>query len=354
MKLENFIVRRGMANILAGKTVLVTGGTGSIGSEIVRQTLRQNAKKVIIFSRDEIKHFLIRKQIGNNSLETIVGDIRDYRSLENVFRSFNVDIVFHTAAMKHVILCEDFPSEAIATNVGGTQNVVDLALKYSVSKMITISTDKAAYPVNVMGATKFIAERITLNANRFSKGQQVFCCVRFGNVASSRGSVIPVYIDNLLNHVPLQVTNPEVTRFIVRISNAVDLIIKATDYAQCGEIFILKMKAFKLGDLADVMVDIIAPKLQISKKNIKLNITGLAKGEKLHEDLINELEASRLYEVDDMYIILPTDEVSTRNIAINKVYLHGYTSKDAELISKKQIEEIVMEYLENNLSKASK
>jgi len=270
-----------MEEELKGKTVLVTGGTGSIGSEIVKQIFNYEINKVIIFSRDEIKHFLIKKRILDERLETVVGDIRDYRSVQRVFEDFDIDLIYHAAAMKHVVLCEDFPIESAKTNIFGTQNVVDLAVKYGVPKLLTISTDKSAYPVNVMGATKFIAEKITLNAN--------YSCVRFGNVANSRGSVIPVFIDNLLNKKPISITDPNVTRFIIGIPDAVKLVIKATRCAKGGDIFILKMKAFKLGDLLDVILDRIAPRLDISKEDIKVNVTGLVLGEKLHEDLINKI-----------------------------------------------------------------
>lgn len=339
-----------MSEILADKIVLVTGGTGSIGSEIVKQALSQGARKVIVFSRDEIKHFMMRKQICNSRLETIIGDVRDVRSLEAAFNQFNIDIVYHAAAMKHVVMCEDFPVEAVETNIIGTQNIVELALKHVVSKTITISTDKAAYPVNLMGATKFIAERITLSANKSSKQGQIFSCVRFGNVASSRGSVIPVYTDSLLNRTPLQVTDPEVTRFIIRVSDAVRLVIKATEHARGGEVFILKMKAFKLGDLVEVMVDAIAPRLNIPGENVQVNIIGLTRGEKLHEDLLNELEASRIYELDDMYVIPSDIKACAGDSSRDKVDLLGYTSEKAELISKQQIEELVMEYLEKRAS----
>ena len=325
-----------MKDELKGKNVLVTGGTGSIGYEIVRQILSYDVNKIIIFSRDEIKHFLIKRRILDSRLETVVGNVRDYRSVQRIFEENDIDLVYHAAAMKHVVICEDFPIESARTNIFGTQNVVDLAKNHGIPKLITISTDKSSYPVNVMGATKFIAERITLNAN--------YSCVRFGNVANSRGSVIPVFIDNLLNKKPISITDPNVTRFIIGIQDAVKLVIKATEYAKRGDIFILKMKAFRLGDLLDVILDRIAPKLGI-KEDIKVNETGLISGEKLHEDLINNIESNRMYELDDMYLILRNNEDILKYQNIKKIDLHEYTSKDVELITKDEIEEIVMKYL---------
>ena len=335
-----------MSNTLAGKVVLVTGGTGSIGREIVAQALKQGAKKVMVFSRDEIKHFMIRTEISDDRLQTVVGDVRDSRTVEQVFARFDIDILYHAAAMKHVVMCEDFPLESVQTNILGTQNIVDLALKHRVPKVITISTDKAAYPANVMGASKFIAERITLNANKMSRGRQSFSCVRFGNVASSRGSVIPVYVEDLLNQHPLQVTDREVTRFIMEIPDAVRLVIAATEYAHGGEIFVLKMKAFKLGDLVDVMIERVAPRLSVSKNDIRVNTSGLVAGEKLHEDLISDAESSRLYETKDMYVLLSDTKSSIKYPALEKASLSGYASSDVELISKDELEQIIVKYLQ--------
>lgn len=330
-----------MKEKLKGKTVLVTGGTGSIGSEIVKQVLSYDVDRAIIFSRDEIKHFLVKKRILDDRLETVVGDVRDYRSIQRVFEENDIDLIYHAAAMKHVVMCEDFPIESAKTNIFGTQNVVDLAIKYDIPKMVTISTDKSAYPVNVMGATKLIAERITLNAK--------YSCVRFGNVANSRGSVIPVFIDNLLNKKPITITDPNVTRFIIEIPDAVKLVIKATEYAKGGEIFILKMKAFRLGDLLDVILDRIAPRLCISKEYVKVNVTGLVLGEKLHEDLTNSTESNRVYELDDMYVVLTNNEDVFKYQNIKKANLYGYTSENVKLISKEEIEGIVMEYTKKNI-----
>jgi len=343
-----------MNNVLTGKTILVTGGTGSIGGEIVKHALEQGAGKVVIFSRDEIKHFLMKKRITDDRLHTVVGDVRDVRSVEQVFDIFDIDIIYHAAAMKHIVMCEDFPLEAVKTNVIGTQNVVDLAIRHKVPKMINISTDKAAHPVNILGTTKYIAERITLNANRMCAKGQVFSCVRFGNVANSRGSVIPVYIDNLLNRKPLQVSSLEVTRFIMEISDAVNLIVKATISAQGNEVFILKMKAFKLGDLVDVIVNRIAPKLGIPKKAIKVNIAGLVTGEKVHEDLVNPTELSQIFDLEDMYVVSAAYKANAKYHHASKAKLLSYTSNNVELISKDEIEKLVLKYLELFSSKIYK
>lgn len=334
-----------MKNPLVGKTILVTGGTGSIGSEIVKDSLEKGAKKVVTFSRDEIKCFQIKNEKVDPRLEAVVGDIRDFQSIEQIFDQYDFDIVYHCAAMKHVVICEAFPLEAIKTNVVGTQNVVDIALRHNVTKFITISTDKAVNPSNVMGATKQIAERITLNANKVSGRARIFSCVRFGNVANSRGSVIPVFIDQLLNRKPLNVTNPEVTRFVMGISDAAKLVVNATFVAQGGEIFILKMKAFKLGDLLEVITGKIAPKLNIPADELKVNIIGLVEGEKLYEQLVNDVESSRTYDLKDMYVILPNNEVSANYESIKKINLTSYTSKDVEMVSKVEIEQLIMQHL---------
>lgn len=325
---------------LKNKTVLVTGGTGSIGSEIVKQLLKTDVACIIIFSRDEIKHFLMKQTFRDERLHFVVGDVRDFRSVQRIFTMYNVDIIYNASAMKHVLVCEDSPIESVKTNVLGTQNIVDLAIKYNVSKMVTISTDKAANPVNVMGATKFIAERITLNGNKLLKDSNIFAVVRFGNVANSRGSVIPVYLQNLRDGKSLMVSDPNVTRFIMSISDAVNLVLKASQIAQGGEVFILKMKAFRLGDLVEVMINKIAPMLGI-KEEIEIVSIGLAPSEKLNEELTNEVETKYLYEIDDLYAVLP------ENKHLSKDYLPttlvNYTSDDVDMLNANELEKIVLE-----------
>jgi len=325
-----------MSEYFSGKRILVTGGTGSIGSCIVRELLKFDVDEVCIFSRDEIKQFMMRKMIDDKRLKFNVGDVREYRSLEKAFEMHNFDIVYHAAAMKHVVICEENPLEAVKTNIIGTQNVVDLAKKYGVQKLINISTDKAVNPCNVMGATKLIGERIVLNAN--------YTSVRFGNVAGSRGSVIPVLIEEMMRRKQISITSPDVTRFIMKISDAVKLVLNATRYAKGGEIFILKMKAFKLSDLVDVLINYVAPKFGIRSKEIRVDTTGLVHGEKLHEDLVSELEIPYLYDLGDFYVIKPRTSATT----LKKEHLI-LSSNNAEFVSKKELIDIVNEYI-NSLS----
>jgi UDP-N-acetylglucosamine 4,6-dehydratase/5-epimerase len=326
-----------MISRLEGKTALVTGGTGSIGNEIVRQLLSLGAERVVVLSRDEIKHFLLKKRILDNRLETIVGDVRDYSSIKRIFDAYDFDIVYHAAAMKHVVVCDRFPIECSKTNIQGTQNVVDLAKSYGVPRLTTISTDKAAAPVNVMGATKLIAETITLNSD--------YTCVRFGNVANSRGSVIPVFIDNLLNGNPISVTDPEATRFIIGIPDAVRLVMEANEVARGGDIFILKMKAFRLGDLLEVILDYAPQEMGIQRNRVEVKEIGLIPGEKLHEDLISPTEVGSLYDLGDKYAILRTPERAASYPGIIKADLTRYTSEDVNLVSRADLKEMVMRYI---------
>jgi FlaA1/EpsC-like NDP-sugar epimerase len=321
-----------MKDLFDEKTILVTGGTGSIGSCVVRELLKFNVKKIVIFSRDEIKQFIMKRMINDERIGFVIGDIRDYRSVKKLFEKNNFDIVYHAAAMKHVIVCEENPMEAVMTNVTGTQNIVDVAKEHSVRKLINISTDKAVNPNNVMGATKFIAERIAFNAN--------YTSVRFGNVAGSRGSVIPVLIDEMVNKRRLTITEPNVTRFIMRITDAVKLVLKATEHAKGGEIFILKMKAFRLSDLVGTLITDIAPRLGIHDK-IKVNVTGLVAGEKMHEELISATELPFLHELDELYVVKP----STRKTSYQKLQRSVFSSNNAEFVTKDELLKIVEEYL---------
>jgi len=326
-----------MKEIFKGKKILVTGGTGSIGYGIVKHLLTYDVAKVIVFSRDEIKHFMMNKKILDHRLLTVVGDVRNRQSLKRLFESQEIDIIYHAAAMKHVVVCEQTPIECVSTNILGTQNLMDLASEYRIKKVITISTDKVAHPTNVMGSAKFIAERITLNSG--------YTCVRFGNVANTRGSVIPVFLDNLVSRKPLCITDRNVTRFIIQLNDAVRLIFQATKNSSGGEIYILKMKSFKLGDLVDVMLNNIAPAMKIRENEIAFEETGLILGEKLHEELINSTESNNLYEIDDMYVVMKPGAIPTNLPNLKKTSMKSYSSADVEMLTKTELELIVKEYL---------
>lgn len=286
------------------KRILVTGGTGSIGSAIVRDLLKFKPRQVRVFSRDESKQFELTNELGSSApVNFLIGDIRDKERLNLAME--NIDIVFHAAALKHVASCERNPFEAVKTNIQGTQNVIDCAFANKVDKVIGISTDKATDPSNVMGCTKLLAEKMML-ATFFYKGHKKtkFCFVRFGNVFGSRGSVVPLFFKQARAEGPLTVTDPNMTRFFMSIPQAVGLIFKATVLMKDREIFILKMPAVKIGDLARSVIEIVKAKNRI-KKNISVKIIGKKDGERQHEKLLTKDESEIALETKDMFIITP-------------------------------------------------
>ena len=297
-----------LKEIFKNKKILVTGGTGFIGSEIVRKLLQYKPDVVRILSNDEDSMFRIIQELGGgDNKRYLIGDIRDK---ERLFLAMeDIDIVYHVAALKHVPLCEYNPFEAIKTNVIGTQNVIESAFKCNVEKLISISTDKAANPINTMGATKLLAEKLVIDANYY-KGirNTTFSCVRFGNVLFSRGSVIPLFEEQLRQKKPITITDPEMTRFMMSISNTIDLVFKATLLAKGGEIFILKMPVIKIGDLVEIIIDYYTQKYELKKETIKKIIIGPRPGEKKYEELLTESEATKVFETQDMLIIPPQIE----------------------------------------------
>jgi UDP-N-acetylglucosamine 4,6-dehydratase len=332
---------------MKGKKVLVTGGAGSIGSEIVKKALSKGAEEVIIFDIDEIRLFELSKMINDERFKYFVVDVRNYRSVERAFNQIGkINMIFHTAAMKHVVVCEENPIETTLTNIIGTQNVVDAALKWGVPTSVLISTDKAVDPINVMGATKFIAEKIFLTMAQKCVDQN-FSIVRFGNVASSRGSVIPMLIESLLRKKETVITNPDVTRFLMRIQDAVGLIFKSLDISVGGEIFVLKMPSFKLGDLVDIMVEYVAPRLGIDSKEAHVKTIGLEKGEKLHETLFREDELEKVVDVGDFYTIIDpkTFPKHEKYLAFPNATSLVISSQRVPRMSSSDLKDLVFEYL---------
>jgi len=280
------------------------------------------------------------------NIRFLVGDIRDKERLSLAME--DIDLVYHAAALKHVPLCEYNPFEAIKTNVLGAQNVIEAAFINNVDKVINISTDKAVNPANTMGATKLLAEKLIIDANegKGSKGT-VFSSVRFGNVLFSRGSVIPLFEGQIKQKKSITITNPEMTRFVMSISNTIELVFKATLMAKGGEIFILKMPVVKLGDLAEVVIEEYAEKYGYKKWQIKKKVIGLRPGEKMFEELMTETEAAMAFETEEMLIIPPQLELPVIQFDVTDYpsaqvcKLKRYISRDVQPLSKEEIKKLL-------------
>ncbi|MEW6201168.1 MAG: polysaccharide biosynthesis protein [bacterium] len=292
-----------MRDFFNNRNILVTGGTGSLGREIVKELLLFKPRVVRIFSRDEAKQFDLQKELLDyTNLRFFIGDVRDKERLEHAME--NVDYVFHTAAMKHVVACEYNPFEALKTNLIGSKNVIETAMEANVKKVILTSTDKATNPCNTMGVSKLFAERLFTSANYYKgKHATVFSSVRFGNVLGSAGSALPLFKKQIEHGGPVTVTDPGMTRFILTKKQALDLVFKATHLARGGEIFILKMPVIRVCDLVDVMIKLFAP--PDKAKKIKIRYIGQQPGEKPYEELMTEEEVTRAVETRDMFILLP-------------------------------------------------
>jgi UDP-N-acetylglucosamine 4,6-dehydratase/5-epimerase len=290
--------------IFKNKSIIVFGGTGSIGSELVKQLLTFKPKSIRIFARDETKHEELLAQLKYSPLlRSLIGDVRDKDRVRHAMR--NVDIAFNASGLKAVSYCEYNPMEAVNTNVYGTQNIIQAAIEENIEKVITISTDKAAEPVNTMGATKLLAERLTAAAYHYSgKKRPVFMAVRFGNVLGSRNSILPLIKKQILNGGPVSLTDPKMTRFIMSIPDAVKLVLNSAELGRGGEVFILKMPAVYIKDLIDVYISLIADNHGLDSKKIKIKNIGIRLGEKLDEKLLSYSEAQNTYENDKLFMIL--------------------------------------------------
>jgi UDP-N-acetylglucosamine 4,6-dehydratase len=319
-----------MESTYKDKVILVTGGSGSIGSEIVKKLLEHKPETIRVLDNNETALFELEEKLNSYKIRTFVGDVRDKDRLERAFE--NVDILFHAAALKHVPLCEFNPFDAVKTNVLGTQNVLDAALDQNVGKVIVISTDKAVNPVNVMGATKLLSERLTISANHYRGNRKTaFSCVRFGNVLNSRGSIIPIFRKQIMNGGPVTITDSKMSRFIMHIPDSADLILTAGYLAKGGEIFILKMPAVKIVDLADVMIKDLAPKYGYEPEEISVEFIGKRPGEKMYEELVTEDEAFYVEDKGNLFILNPTNKINSSSL--------NYNSDSVEKLSKREIRE---------------
>ena len=330
-----------MSHYFQGRRILVVGGTGSIGSLIVERLLACDPAVIRVFSRDEAKQHRMRLRFGDrHHLRFLIGDIREKDRIHRAME--NIDVVFHCAAMKHVYSCEYNPFEAVRTNVIGTQNVLESALDHDVDRVIFTSTDKAVNPSNVMGASKLVAERLVTAANNMRGTRRVvFANVRFGNVLFSSGSVIPVFREQIAAGGPLQLTDRRMTRFFMGPRRAVDLVLLAAQLARGGEIFVPKMRALRISDLADAMIE------GAGCGRIPVEEIGIQPGEKLHEELITPEEQARTMELEHLFVVLPAmhefvgagwGEYPNRKSDDGSV---RYSSDDQPLLSKEEIRGLI-------------
>jgi len=288
-----------MIQMLKNKKLLITGGTGSFGNAVLQRFLHTNYfNEIRIFSRDEKKQDDMRKRLNHPKLKFYIGDVRDPQSVDNVVNG--VDYIFHAAALKQVPSCEFFPMEAVKTNIIGTDNVLSAAEKYEVKKVVVLSTDKAAYPINAMGMSKAMMEKVTIAKSRnLDDTKSIFCATRYGNVMASRGSVIPLFIDQIKAGKPLTLTDPNMTRFMMTLEDAVDLVLYAFEHAKQGDLFVQKAPAATVQVLAEALID-----LYQSKSEIK--VIGTRHGEKLYETLVNREDMVKAQDLGDYYRI-PAD-----------------------------------------------
>jgi len=330
-----------MKNIFTNKTILITGGTGSFGGFFVKEILKYNPRVVVVFSRDEDKQYSMQFDLSKykEKLKFVIGDIRDKDSLNKVL-SEKTDYIIHAAALKQIPSSEYNVIETVRTNVIGAQNIVDAAIANKVVKVLSISTDKAVEPINVMGMTKGLQERIFTLGNKAGRiSGTKFASVRYGNVIASRGSIIPLFQKQIAAGGPLTITDRKMTRFILTLTQASKLVFTALDKMKGGEIFIPDIKPLNIYDLASVMVDVLKPK---NKHIIEI---GIRPGEKLHETLISPIESLKANKKTGYYVVYPQIDLSdigfTYKIMTSKKAMFRYSSDGSTPLSKKEIKNIL-------------
>lgn len=330
------------------KTLMITGGTGSFGNAVLNRFLETGVKEIRIFSRDEKKQDDMRKLYNNDKIKFHLGDVRDIQSIKNAIHG--VDYIFHAAALKQVPSCEFFPMQAVQTNVLGTENLLTAAIESGVKKVICLSTDKAVYPINAMGISKAMMEKVFVAKSRTVNPQQTLICgTRYGNVMASRGSVIPLFIDQIKNHQPITITNPDMTRFLMSLEEAVELVVFAFKNANTGDIMVQKAPASTIRDLAQAVVELFDPSTEI-------RIIGTRHGEKLHETLLTKEEYAVAQDLGSYYRI-PADQ---RDLNYNKYFVDGdeklssdkeYNSFNTQRLNVEQVKEklLTLEYVRQEL-----
>lgn len=325
--------------MFADSVLMITGGTGSFGNAVLNRFLHTDVREIRVFSRDEKKQEDMRIALNNPKLKFYIGDVRNYESIREAMQG--VDYVFHAAALKQVPSCEFYPMEAVRTNVLGAENVMNAAIACGVKRVIVLSTDKAVYPVNAMGISKAMMEKLMVAKARMrGDGETVLCATRYGNVMASRGSVIPLFVRQMKEGKALTVTDPSMTRFMMSLEDSVDLVLHAFEHARQGDIFVQKAPASTVGDLAQALKDIFV-------SDAAIRIIGTRHGEKLYESLLSREEMARAEDMDRYYRI-PSDD---RDLNYNKYFVEGetkvsalddYTSHNTERLNVEKVKPLLM------------
>ncbi len=326
-------------SVFKDKVLLITGGTGSFGNAVLKKYMESDIGEIRIFSRDEKKQDDMRHKYKSNKIRYYIGDVRDYSSISNALAG--VDYVFHAAALKQVPSCEFYPIEAVKTNVLGAENVLEASIQNKVKRVIFLSTDKAVYPINAMGMSKALMEKLMVAKSRIvHNSDTILCATRYGNVMASRGSVIPLFIDQIKSGGPITLTDPQMTRFLMHLDEAVELVMYAFKHGEQGDIFVKKAPASTIEDISTAMIE-------LSGKNVKLKIIGTRHGEKLFETLVNREEMARSEELDD-YFRIPAD---TRDLNYKKYFTqgeekisreHDYTSHNTKRLNTDEIKNLLL------------
>jgi FlaA1/EpsC-like NDP-sugar epimerase len=332
-----------MPKFYRGKKILVTGAAGTIGKEIAGLLLGYSPAELRLLDNNESGMFFLMERFrGNKNVMCFLGDVRDKAKLEKL--SHGVDVIIHAAAFKHVILSEYNPFDAVQTNIIGVENVISAATTCNVKYVLFTSSDKAVNPTNVMGTTKLMGEKLMTAANSVKNhGRTIFSSTRFGNVVGSRGSVVPLFMQQIKNGGPVTITDERMTRFIMSINEAAELVLKSTHRARGGEVFVTKMPIARIIDLAEVMIDILAPLYGHKAESIEITKIGSKPGEKLYEELMSEEEIHRSLELKDMFVILPAfrsvyESINYRySYLISKTIKKSYVSANEKALTKDQL-----------------
>ncbi len=327
-----------MRGFLEGKTILITGGTGSFGNQVVEAILSgSEPESVMVFSRGEKKQHDMRNRFKTPRLSFVIGDVRDRDSVGRAMK--DVDYVFHAAALKQVPTCEFFPLEAVKTNIMGTSNVLDAAEENGVQKVVILSTDKAVYPINAMGMTKAVMEKLMLAKARSSRSDTIFCGVRYGNVMYSRGSVLPLFVEQIRNKQPLTITDPDMTRFLLPLPVAIDLVLFALAHGKNGDILVRKSPAATVAHMAQAMLDLF-------DSNLGIHVIGTREGEKKHESLVTREELMKSEEYSHYYRIQNLERIDYdkffsegRGASLGK---EGYTSENTTRLTLEETKQLIL------------